>query len=315
MAKRDIEFRERVLELDDYYCVVCGFDGHDEAQMDFLHADHVVPRGMGGVPSRDDLANGMALCAKCHQKKTNEIIVVGYWDRNDLENGLIVRRNTGEVVPKDELWFYKKQDKEILERSIEACGIIAMSSAQKAEIMANIWRFYGLSDAVSPKQLVSRLGLDPNVAEDEAEAFLKLEGLGLVWPDGVSLHKVELIIKCLDSSEGDISVEYLAEIQKILDAAAVPSFSDLERDLVKAGMLDAKKSSSRKFFIVIPRAAFLKHCQIYLAHEDQIRENPPVGIVICVGKFFHPLRKWGEKLLIENGLLDEKIKVRELSDD
>ena len=88
MAKRDSSFREDVLEADHNECVICG-------STEALEADHVEARGMGGVPSRDDVTNGMTLCSKCHREKHAEKWRVVRWDRTDKENGLVVSNKQG----------------------------------------------------------------------------------------------------------------------------------------------------------------------------------------------------------------------------
>lgn len=56
-------FREAVLERDGFACRRCGLVPARAARR-LLHAHHVLPRGRGG---RNDLANGVTLCWKCHR--------------------------------------------------------------------------------------------------------------------------------------------------------------------------------------------------------------------------------------------------------
>jgi 5-methylcytosine-specific restriction enzyme A len=57
------QWRAAVLERAGYCCQKCGATGGTP------YADHIVERKDGGAPL--DPANGQALCASCHTKKTN----------------------------------------------------------------------------------------------------------------------------------------------------------------------------------------------------------------------------------------------------
>ena len=106
MAKRDATFRKAVLEADYNECVVCG-------STEVLEADHVRERGMGGIPSRDDIANGGALCARCHREKTDKLWFIMHWDRTNEANGLIIRDRDGlrEVSPPLNIVWHREESR------------------------------------------------------------------------------------------------------------------------------------------------------------------------------------------------------------
>jgi len=137
---------------------------------------------MGGDPTKDDRDNGMTLCTTCHRLKHAGTYKIDHWNRDDKANGLTVLKEIApldgfrrfENMDKDDLWFYRRQDKALLEDSIAALTIMAASDAQKARLLSFVWENYDLSDADSPQQLVSSIGLEPNQARKDAAAFKKI---------------------------------------------------------------------------------------------------------------------------------------------
>ncbi len=310
MAKRDPDFRDDVLGLDGYHCVICGFNGEDEEYTEFLHADHVDPRGSGGDPTKDDRKNGMVLCSKCHRLKTDEVIQIEYWDRDDKENGLIVYEN-GHERQRHTLWFYIKHDKELLQQSLGVLAAMASSEAHRAEVLAFVWENYDLSDdAMSPQQLVAGLGLDPNLAEKEARSYAQLKSLGLEWPDGANLSKIKLILVALEGKT-TLTDEETDQYTEILLRAISSSFTDLKKGLVQDGLIEPNGNGSNKdkFYIVCNKKEFFKHCKIKAAKEGDIALDDD-QIVLRVDKFYSPMRKRSGRVFVMNGLIEEEVKVQ-----
>jgi len=306
MAKRDPDFRKDVLALDGYRCVLCGFNGEDEEYTEFLHADHVIPRGSGGDPTKDDRKNGMTLCSKCHQSKTDEVIQIQHWDRNDKENGLRVN-----MISRDNLWFYIKHDKELLQQSLGVLAAMASSEAHRAEVLAFVWEHYDLSDgATSPQQLVAGIGLDPNKSEEEARAYSQLKMLGLEWPDGVNYSKVELILKALEG-RGTLTEEDTHKYTELLLGAQSASFTDIKKGLIKDGLIEpnGNGSAKEKIYIVCNKKEFFKHCKIKAAKEGDIALSDD-QIVLRVDKFYSPMRKRSNRVFVINGLIEEEVDVQ-----
>ena len=311
MAKRDPDFREDVLELDGYRCVLCGFDGQEEEYREFLHADHVSPRASGGDPTKDDRKNGMTLCSRCHQMKTDEIIQIkdNAWDRNDEENGLTVYQN-GILREKKSLWFYRRRDKEFLERSLGALSEMASSEAHRAEILAFVWANYDLSDdAKSPEALVAGLGLDPNKSRDEAIAYARLESLGLEWHDGVNYAKIELILESLEGKYSLTAEEHIV-YDEILFSAISSSFTDLRKDLIRDGLLEPNGNgpAKEKLFVTCSKADFFKYCKFVFAKEGDIAIEGS-QVLLRVDKLYSPLRKHAGKVFAMNGLIEEEVRT------
>lgn len=308
MAERDPNFRNDVLELDGYRCVLCGVNGIAEDDRYKLEADHVVERGMGGNPQMDDRANGMTLCKNCHRLKTQEIIKVSHWNRGDEEDGLIVSNN-GKEMPKKTIWFYRKKDKDMLERSIEALTLMAASQAQRARILNFVWENYDLSDAQSPQQLVASIGLEPNQAKRDAEAYAKLVKFGLEWPEGANYEKIKLILKPLEGLSA-LTSEEKAKHEEILLSSVSSSYSDLKATLypVDASEATTVKETRKNLYIIIKRDEFLKSCSLVMADEGEVALGDD-RIVLRVDKLYSPLRRRKNKLYIsDNSEIEEELK-------
>lgn len=57
------EMRRAVIELRGAYCRVCG-------KVRQLECDHIIPKGIGGSPSKTCVENGWILCRDHHEAKT-----------------------------------------------------------------------------------------------------------------------------------------------------------------------------------------------------------------------------------------------------
>jgi len=308
MPERDPNFRGDVLELDGYRCVLCGLNGEEEENRYKLEADHVVGRGMGGNPAMDNRANGMTLCTKCHDLKTKEIIQIRHWDRDDKDAGLI-SLYAGKETPRKDLWFYRSRDKEMLEQSIDALRMMAASQAQRARILSFVWENYDLSDAQSPLQLIASIGLEPNQAKREAEAYARLEQLGLEWPEGANYEKIKLILKSLEGLSS-ITPEEREKHEEILLSSVLKSHSDLKAILCPSDASEAiqAKETRKNLYVSFSREDFLKYCALKMANEGEIAIDDE-KIVLRVDKLYPPLRRRKNKLLITNGLIEEELKI------
>jgi hypothetical protein len=314
MAKRDPGFRDSVLSLDGFRCVLCGFNGEDENDRWLLEADHVIGRGAGGNPAMDDPDNGMTLCRVCHAKKTAEIISIRKWDRNDEENGLLVFRkdNPSGAYKKEEednLWFYRKNNKKLLEDSIGALSMMAESEARRARILYFVWKNFDLADAKSPEQLVAGIGLDPNRSRDEARLYEKLAELGLEWPDGVNYAKASLILKAA-KRDGVAAGHSRDEYKEILISASDSSYSDLEKTLMMDHDKKAKqdKSERKNLYLVSSRENFFENCKFVFGDEGNIALSGEF-IVLRVDKVLPPLRRWKNTMYITRGEVEEVVDV------
>ncbi len=57
--------REEIFERDEYKCVICGKGSKDGME---LHADHIIPRDLGGEST---ISNGQTLCSEHNMLKKN----------------------------------------------------------------------------------------------------------------------------------------------------------------------------------------------------------------------------------------------------
>ena len=304
MPARDPKFREDVLELDEYSCQICGLNGEEEDRRSMIEADHVEERGMGGDPTKDERSNGMTLCVRCHGLKHSGVISIDKWNRDDKIDGLRIRRN-GVDEPKQDLWFYRKEDKKLLDQSIEALRLMASTDAQRARILSFVWKNYDLGDAKSPQQLVAGLGLDPNQSRRDAEAYTKLEKLGLEWPDGVNFEKVKLILEQIEGVEA-VTPEERSEYREILINAVNSSYSDLKKVL---------RGEDPDTSVPAPQ----KKRNLYYVID--LNEEEPIGLLVMAsegdlalktGKFivridkvYPPLRRYMNTVYIMNGAVEE----------
>jgi len=145
---RSAAVRREVLELDGNRCQLTGADNSDVS----LQVHHVHPLGFGGSEARDTVANGITLSEAIHMDGVHSGVSVPtvrilHWDREDKEGGLVVERREGiadewHSWPKEEIWFYKRQDAEILEKEIDMVRHIQMVESKHARIVSHIWRNY-----------------------------------------------------------------------------------------------------------------------------------------------------------------------------
>lgn len=254
--------RQEVLRLDDHRCQLTGSRG-DEVP---LNVHHWHPLGIGGSEALDTVENGITTSQSIHLDGVHPGVSVPtvrivHWDRSDKENGLVVERRDGiadewEEWPKEELWFYKRQDAEMLEKEIEMVRQVQLIESKHAQIMAHIWENYSLlSDAVSPEQFVAGLGLDSNRAKGEAKAAKWIEDNGLTWPDGVNVKKVLLIASAFPEPGLYINMKTMLHSHgfggapELLNQAVDMSYSDLHKELIKKGL----KTATMKWYVVVKR--------------------------------------------------------------
>ena len=315
MAKRDPNFRKDVIELDNYECQICGLSGLEEERRGMIEADHVDERGMGGDPTKDDRDNGMTLCTTCHRLKHAGTYKIDHWNRDDKANGLTVLKEIApldgfrrfENMDKDDLWFYRRQDKALLEDSIAALTIMAASYAQKARLLSFVWENYDLSDADSPQQLVSSIGLEPNQARKDAAAFKRLENLGLDWPEGVNFEKISLILGAVDGVDA-LTPDESAEYREILISAVDKSWTDVKRRLNGTdGEIEATKPQKRKnlYYVVDDVAGELKQRFVF-ADEGEVAISDD-RCAMRIDKVYPPLRRRKNVLYVMKGAVEEKL--------
>jgi hypothetical protein len=215
--------------------------------------------GIGGSKALDTVDNGITLSETIHLGRVHPGVSVStvrivHWDRTDKEDGLVVERririaDEWEAWPREELWFYKRQDAEVLEKEIEMIRQVQLVESKHAEIMAHIWEHYSLlSDAVSPEQFVAGLGLDSNRARSEAKTAKWIEDNGLTWPDGVNVKKINLLCKASAPFEG--KTFFRTAWQSWLLLAVDMSYSDLRRALIEKGL---KTATMRWYIRITPR--------------------------------------------------------------
>jgi len=227
--------RQEVLSLDDHRCQLTGARG-SEVQ---LNVHHLRPLGIGGSEARDTIENGITLSQSIHLDGVHPGVSVTavrilHWDRTDKEGGLIVERreeaaNDWHEWPKSELWFYKRQDAEMLEKEIEMVRNVQLVESKHAQIMAHIWESYQLiSDAASPESYVAQLGVDSTHAQDEVDAVEWINRNGLEWPPEVNMKKVQLLMK-VDHIQAETA-------QRYLDGGKVDSYSIMRKNLIKDGL-------------------------------------------------------------------------------
>ena len=224
--------RQEVLSLDDHRCQLTGARGADVQ----LNVHHVIPLGGGGS---DTVENCITTAQSIHMAGVHPGVSVPtvrilHWDRTDKDGGLIVERREGagddwHEWPKSELWFYKRQDAEMLEKEIEMVRKVQLVESKHAQIMAHIWDNYQLiSDAASPESYVAQLGVDSTHAQDEVDAVEWINRNGLEWPLEVNLKKIELLMS-VDGIQAETA-------QRYLDGGKVNSYSIMRKNLIKEGL-------------------------------------------------------------------------------
>jgi len=288
MAKRSSSFRKQVLEADRYECQKCGSTSN-------LEADHVVERGMGGIPSRDEIANGITLCARCHRQKTEKLWFIERWERDDLENGLVIRLRDGAYMPKGDIWFYLRQERDKVKEETALLTNLSLSEGARAMMLWHVYTYYYLVEpGTTPDQYVASIGLDPVRAREEAELAGWLKEKGVVWPDGVNAAKVALIREA-----GDLSTE---EMTAWLNKARDSSYSDLARELFRAGFLPEKRSPVH-LYAQVPFEAITWR----FSDDETAIERKPGHVLLRVSKVYSPLRRARGKLYLRDGLIEREI--------
>ena len=220
--------RQEVLRRDNARCQICGKD-------EGLNTHHIRLLGMGGSEEKDVTENMITLCAECHGKVHGGQLHIEEFTPDKL----VVMDEESRRVPDNQLWFYRRQDAEMLEKEINLIRQVQMTESKHAEILAHIWENYSLlSDAASPEQFVAGLGLDSNRAKDEARAAWWIKGMNLQWPSGVNVRKVLLI--------ASIAILERKTAQDLLDQACDCSYSDLHKALIEKGL----KSATMRWYLI-----------------------------------------------------------------
>ncbi len=231
MAKRDSNFRKDVLDLDAHECQKCGEGEND----DLLQAHHVDPRGAGGVPSKDDRANGITLCIQCHKHVEDKTWIIMRWDRSDKENGLgMVERIDLQMstdIPHNKLWFYLKQHKAQLQHEVEMLGGLNMTENARAGMYLHVLRYSKvIAPEMTPEAFLASLGHDTETAKDEAAAAEWVEDHGLEWIDGVNRQKIDRIMEATA-----VRHAMTEQLQALIHFARDNSLSNLNKELERNG--------------------------------------------------------------------------------
>ena len=140
MPDRDPQWRDTILKADGYCSQISGFDGRDEQARANLTAHHLERRGMGGIPSRDTIENGITLTNEEHAWEHAGAIIIHEWDREGGE--LIVEDVQGVLgepgfIPQERLWFYAGRLKKELEAEE---GLIVELNGSDREVARLYWR-------------------------------------------------------------------------------------------------------------------------------------------------------------------------------
>lgn len=309
MAKRDPNFRKAVLEADHSECVVCG-------STEALEAHHVEARGMGGMASRDTLDNGMTLCAECHREKTDGLWSIEWWDRTNKENGLAIVDNQlvkdadgGNRLPKSGLWFYLRQEREKVKEEAGLLTSLSLTAGARAMMLHHVFEYCPLlKTGQTPEEYIASLGLDSVKAREEADLAAWVVENGLTWPDGVNASKVALIRSATEWMHNDevtvLGAMLYEEWQEWLDKARDTSYSQLEKDLAKAGRLQGGIMQKELYLQVPVETA----CWFYRSNLEGIPREDGYYLV-RVGKVFPPLRRSRGRLLVRDGLIEKEVEV------
>lgn len=299
MAKRDPKFREEVLRLDGYRCQKCSYDGRPLDDRPYLEADHVVGRGAGGIPSRDDPANGMALCKKCHKEKTAELWHVVKWDREDKEDGLVIQRRDGSFIEKEDLWFYTKQIVLVLEK---IAARVQRHHQAEADDAKDLWflrnnESYKLIDpnSVSFEQYVVSNGWNAVSANEIADVYDWIQSKNLIWPIGLNKSKIEKLI-LIDWRKDD-------DLQEWLDFAANVSQSEISKRLVKEELLPIEAIEQIYVQASLDQIAFLRTSDVVLLPREEGK------VIFRLDKVMKPLRRSKGRMYIEDGLIEKEISI------
>ncbi len=191
MPDRDPLWRDQVLKADGYYSQLGGFDGRDASARGNIVAHHIERRGMGGIPSRDDVSNGITLTNEEHQWEHDGAIKIHEWDR---EGGRLVVEDVqgvlGEpgMIPQERLWFYAGRLKGELEAEE---GLIGTLNGSDREIARLYWRRWSndnfkLVDPGAPSFRAYTEARDwpTDRAEKLARLFELSRTCGVAWEEG-----------------------------------------------------------------------------------------------------------------------------------
>lgn len=299
MARRDPKFREDILRLDGYRCQKCSYDGRPLEDRSFLEVDHVQGRGAGGIPSRDDRANGIALCKTCHAEKTTELWHIVHWDRNDPENGLVIKMRDGSIIPKEDLWFYTKQVVLMLEK---IAARVQQHHQADADNGKDLWALrlndsFKLIDpnAVSFEQYAVSNGWNAVAANEIADVYEWIFSRGLIWPLGLNKTKIKRLM-LIDWRKGD-------DLQEWLDFAANVSQSEISKKLVEEGLLPIEAIEQIYVQAPLGQISFLRTSDPVLLPREEGK------VVFRLDKVVRPLRRSKGKVYIEDGLIEEELSV------
>ena len=312
MAKRDSNFRKDVLDLDAHECQKCGESG-DGA---LLQAHHVVPRASGGIPSRDDPANGITFCLMCHKKVEDKVWRIVRWDRSDQKNGLVMERKirvegldenqkkTSEIsrIPflQNKLWFYLKQHKAQLQHEVEMLGGLNITANARAGIFLHVLRYSKvIAPEMTPEAFLASLGHDTETAKDEAAAAEWIEEHGLEWIDGVNRQKIDRIMEATAVRHATTE-----QLQSLIHFARDNSLSNLNAELERNGF-PWEATGGVNLYARIPRAGV----EWIMAGSDAGIERKPDTFLVKVQRTFPPLSRRRGKLLIRDVLIEREVEV------
>ncbi len=184
--------REQVLKLDDYRCQITGADGRTDPNVRAkLEVHHDERRGMGGVPSRDAVANCITLLGEIHRWEHEGAIEIKRWDRDGGVLDVVDHKNVLGFgvgpVPNEQLWFYAGR---LVEDLRAAEGRIQGLHAIDGEVARDVWRLWKddhwkLLDGEmkSFAQYAGARGWDVRRAGTLARLYDKAVQLQLQWPE------------------------------------------------------------------------------------------------------------------------------------
>jgi hypothetical protein len=140
---------------DGYCSQIGGFDGRDIGARAGIVAHHIERRGMGGVPSRDEVTNGITLTNEEHAWEHSGAIKIPEWDR---EGGVLAVEDVKGVlgapgrVPPERLWYYRGRLKAELEGEEKLIGELNGSDREIARLYWRRWTHdnFKLVDAEAP---------------------------------------------------------------------------------------------------------------------------------------------------------------------
>jgi len=178
--------RQQILERDGHRCQICGRGKPDGTPVELHHVD---PKGLGGDPSKDVPENLITLCGEHHRLIHDGIWKIIHWDPEDIENGLVVINAESKRVPKEQIWFYRRQTE------AEVAELVDFARQVADQHWANEW-----SLAICLRELKARgahkilghrsfremvvdyLGLKPGWADKAVRTVEWWQGLGIDDP-------------------------------------------------------------------------------------------------------------------------------------